>query len=322
LTSPALDPFECGRRQFRGVITAVRLKPSYAVTVLPHRGETRVLSPTTSRVLGASDLDDALGLLARDPVSNVFVAARVDAAGLEPWRLGGELWGYFVDDRLESMCYSGANLVPVEATPEAVPWFAERARRQGRRCSSIVGPADAASRLWGLLQPVWGPAREVRPNQPLMSMRAPSTAVAPDPAVRPVRIDELDVLMPACIAMFTEEVGVSPLSCDGGAMYRARVSELISAGRAFARIEDGQVIFKAEIGAVSPQACQVQGVWVTPERRGRGLSLGGMAAVVAQALRDIAPVVSLYVNDYNRPAWAAYRRVGFIEVGAFASVLF
>ena len=34
--------------------------------------------------------------------------------------------------------------------------------------------------------------------------------------------------------MFTEEVGVSPLTGDGGASYRARVAQLIRAGRAFA----------------------------------------------------------------------------------------
>jgi uncharacterized protein len=73
---------------------------------------------------------------------------------------------------------------------------------------------------------------------------------------------------------------------------------------------------------VTPQACQVQGVWVHPDRRGEGLSVGGMAAVVVIALADIAPVVSLYVNDFNVAARAAYRRVGFTEVGTFMSVLF
>jgi hypothetical protein len=46
-----------------------------------------------------------------------------------------------------------------------------------------------------------------------------------------------------------------------------------------------------------------------------------MAAVVQAALR-MAPVVSLYVNDYNLPARAAYRRAGFSDVGTFMSVLF
>ena len=109
--------------------------------------------------------------------------------------------------------------------------------------------------------------------------------MAPDPELRRVRPSELDVLLPASIAMFTEEVGVSPLGPDGGVAYRARVAELIALGRAFARIEDGQVMFKAEIGAVTPHACQVQGVWVRPELRGQGLAVAGMAAVVNEALR-------------------------------------
>ncbi|WP_411089892.1 GNAT family N-acetyltransferase [Streptomyces sp. 061-3] len=281
-----------------------------------------MLTQTTTRVLEPSDLGAALAILESEPVANAFVTSRVQIAGLDPWRLGGEMWGWYADGRLRSLCYSGANLVPICATPEAIRAFADRARRAGRRCSSIVGPAEATAQLWRLLEPGWGPAREVRANQPLMVTESPAADVTPDPLVRRIRKDEIEVLMPACVAMFTEEVGISPLAGDGGLLYQARVAELIGAGRSFARIEDGKVVFKAEIGAATPQACQVQGVWVAPEHRGRGLSESGMAAVLRYALADVAPVVSLYVNDYNTAARKAYTRVGFREVGAFMSVLF
>ncbi|MET9648641.1 GNAT family N-acetyltransferase [Streptomyces syringium] len=281
-----------------------------------------MLTTTTTKVLEPGDLDAALAVLDREPVANAFVAARVHAAGLDPWRLGGEMWGWYAGGRLEALCYAGANLVPICAGPEAVRAFADRARRSGRRCSSIVGPAEATTELWSLLEPHWGPAREVRAHQPLMVTRAMPADIAPDPLVRRIRKDELDVVMPACVAMFTEEVGVSPLAGDGGLLYQARVAELVGAGRSFARIEDGRVVFKAEIGAATALACQIQGVWVAPEYRGRGLSETGMAAVLGYALREVSPVVSLYVNDYNTAARAAYRRVGFEEVGAFTSVLF
>ncbi|GAA4998781.1 GNAT family N-acetyltransferase [Kitasatospora paranensis] len=282
----------------------------------------RALAAT--RLLDAPDLDDALEVLHRNPVANAFVATRVEAVGLDPWRLGGEMWGWFDEDgRLASLCYAGANLVLVEAGPEAVRAFAERARRQGRRCSSIVGPAEATAALWALLERSWGPARDVRAHQPLMATTAPSAEVTPDPLVRRVLRNEVDTLMPACVAMFTEEVGISPLAGDGGLLYQARVAELVASGRSFARFgEDGEVVFKAEIGAVTAGACQIQGVWVAPEHRGKGLSETGMAAVLDIALREVAPVVSLYVNDFNLRARAAYRRVGFAEVGAFMSVLF
>lgn len=279
-------------------------------------------SATTTRVLEPDDLDAALAVLDRDPLANAFVASRVQTAGLDPWRLGGEMWGWFRDGRLDALCYAGANLVPLSAGPQAVRAFADRARRQGRRCSSIVGPAEPTALLWSLLEPAWGPARDIRANQPLMATREPSAEVAADPLVRRVRREEMDLLLPACVAMFTEEVGVSPLAGDGGLLYRARVAELVTTGRAFARFQGDRVVFKAEIGAVTDRACQIQGVWVAPEFRGRRHSETGMAAVVEHALREVAPVVSLYVNDFNAPARAAYRRVGFTEVGAFMSVLF
>ncbi|NWF28862.1 GNAT family N-acetyltransferase [Streptomyces sp. PKU-EA00015] len=281
-----------------------------------------MLTQTTTRVLDPGELGAALAILESDPVTNAFVTARVQVAGLDPWRLGGEMWGWYADGQLRSLCYSGANLVPVCATPEAVRAFADRARRTGRRCSSIVGPAEPTAALWRLLEPSWGPARDVRAHQPLMVTETIPDDIEPDPYVRRIRKDEMDVIMPACVAMFTEEVGVSPLAGDGGLLYQARVAELVGTGRAFARIEDGKVVFKAEIGAATAKACQIQGVWVAPEYRGRGLSETGMAAVLRYALADVSPIVSLYVNDYNTAARAAYRRVGFREVGAFMSVLF
>ena len=273
------------------------------------------------RILGARDLPATRALLDRDPVAHCFVSSRLAASGMDSWRMGGELWGWEVDGDLQSILHVGANLIPVESTPPARRAFADRARRLGRRCSSIVGNRDEVLDLWSMLESSWGPARDTRPHQPLMAIEG-APLVPPDLHVRRVRDDELDILLPAAIAMFTEEVGVSPVSGGTASAYRARVAETIRAGRAFARIENGAVIFKAEIGAATSAACQVQGVWVTPDRRGTGLAGPGMAAVVAAARRDIAPVVSLYVNDFNEPARRAYRRVGFREVGEFATIFF
>ncbi|MFD5474016.1 GNAT family N-acetyltransferase [Streptomyces sp. NPDC127105] len=282
-----------------------------------------MLTQTTTTVLGPSDLDAALAVLGREPVANAFVASRVQVAGLDPWRLGGEMWGWYENGILTSLCYAGANLVLICATPRAVRAFADRARRAGRRCSSIVGPAEPTAQLWRLLEPGWGPAREIRAHQPLMATDRMPAGIAPDPYVRRIRKDEMETIMPACVAMFTEEVGVSPLTGDGGLLYQARVAELVGSGRSFARLDEyGKVMFKAEIGAATPEACQIQGVWVAPEYRGRGLAGPGMAAVLRYALADVAPVVSLYVNDFNTAARRTYLKAGFREVGALMSVLF
>lgn len=273
------------------------------------------------RVLSGRDLTQAQAVVARDPVAHCFVTSRMRISNLDSWRMGGEMWGWSEDGVLVSLLYLGANLVPVETTPEARRAFADRARRMGRRCSSIVGPADEVLDLWSLLSDRWGPARDVRASQPLLVLD--SDPVLPgDPEVRQVRQNEVDLIMPACVAMFTEEVGVSPYAGGAADAYRARVAELVRHGRAYARIEDGRVLFKAEVGAVSDGVCQVQGVWVDPAFRGQGLAAPGMSTVVQLARRDHARTVSLYVNDFNTVARRVYERVGFRDAGEFATVLF
>lgn len=281
-----------------------------------------VLKYAGARLLDDRDVRSVRAALATDPVMSCMVAARIENGGLDPWRLGGELWGFAdgLQGGLDGLCFSGPNLVPLCGGPAAIRAFADRAARRPRCCSSLVGPVDQVLGLWLELCENWGPAREERLNQPLLVL-AEQPGVPADPLVRPVRPDELESYLPAAVAMFTEEVGVDPRLPDGGAGYRARVMELIAAGRAFARFEAGEVVFKAEIGAMSATVGQIQGVWVHPDWRGHGLAAGATAAVVAR-LQQMGRVASLYVNAYNQPARAAYRRVGFTQVGCFATVLF
>jgi hypothetical protein len=249
------------------------------------------------------------------------VASRIAVAGLSQWRLGAQVWGHGSGSALRSLCYSGANLVPIAATSAALAVFAQRARAQGRVCSSVVGPADAVLPLWSMLESEWGAAREIRACQPLLATSV-APPVPPSPAVRPAIAADLAALVPACIAMYTEEIGVSPVGRDGGAFYREKVAESVRAGRTYVQVEDGRVVFKAELAAVTRTVCQVQGVWVAPDRRGEGLGAAGVAAVTAEALRTAAPLVSLYVNDFNTAALTVYERCGYRRVGTFASVLF
>ena len=273
------------------------------------------------RLLGDTERAAVERVLDRAPYAAAPVAEQVAAHGLEWWRAEARVFGYGPRRQLESVCWLGANVIPVEATPPAVIAFADLAAINPRQCSSIVGPADAVLGFWDRIAPVWGSAREVRACQPLLAVDAPP-AVQADPAVRLVRPDEINALFPAAVAMYTEEVGVSPLADRGEHRYRQRIADLVHARRAYARFIDGRVVFKAELAVVTKHTAQVQGVWVDPAYRGRGLAVTGMASVVRDALRRVAPTVSLYVNDFNEPARRAYARIGFREVGTFATVLF
>ncbi len=274
------------------------------------------------RLLGPDDREAFLALTARDPVVNVFADYRARVTNLEPRWLGGEVWGRFEGDVLVAGCHMGANLVPVQCTSADVAQFAEQALTRVRTTATIVGPHDAVAALWEAVGTRWPSPREARWRQPHLQIDHDSE-VLPDDEVRVTTRDDLAALYPACVAMYTEEVGVSPEAAGGKDFYRARVQQLIARGWSFARFdENGRVIFKAEVACASPYAAQVQGVYVAPDRRGEGLSVSGMAAVVALVRARIAPTVSLYVNEWNTPARACYARVGFTQSAQMSTLMF
>ena len=273
------------------------------------------------RAIDAQSISQLQSLISQDPIRHCLLAARVENGSGGYRNSYSDLLGYFDDGKLKSALLCGANVVPVNTSLIARQEFASVLSRSGRRSSSIVGPASEVLDLWSRLSPSWGSAREVREDQPVLAMREQS-GIRSDDEVRYSTLADLDELVPACVAMFTEEVGVSPNSGGGASAYRNRVAELVSARRSFVRYLGDELVFKAEIGTVGSEVAQVQGVWVKPEYRGKGISVPAMAAVVKYVLADIAPVVSLYVNNYNAPALATYRNVGFEQVDTFATVLF
>ncbi|MHA3703603.1 GNAT family N-acetyltransferase [Jatrophihabitans sp. YIM 134969] len=263
-------------------------------------------------------------LLERHPYAACVLAARIAAAGsLHPARLGGEVLGVR-DPRTRQIlacCFVGGSVVPVGGDVRALAALGRAVGSRQRRATELVGEADTLAALWAQVAPAWGPPRADRWRQPLLVLdRAPR--VRPDPGVRAAVPADLDTYVPAAAAMFAGELGVSPYATGGEAAYRARVAAVVAAGRAFVRTDRrGRVLFKAEIGAVSADTAQIQGVWVDPEFRGQGLGAAGVAAVVVEGLR-IAPAVSLYVNDYNHAARRVYARLGFAEVGTLATILY
>ncbi|MFD9668774.1 GNAT family N-acetyltransferase [Rhodococcus sp. NPDC059968] len=270
-----------------------------------------------AKQLSSRDAAHVLRVLDADPVAACMVAARVEEGGIDPRMIHGELWSR--GGPLESLCFSGANFVPLRGSIDDMRAFADRACRTPRMCSSLVGRAELTLPLWEMLEMDWGPAREVRADQPLLAL-ASTPQCRPDPLVRQVRMHELEKYLPAAVAMFIEEVGIDPRANDGGRGYRRRVANLIAAGRAWARFDDGQVVFKAEVGSVSSRVGQIQGVWVHPMYRGHGFGAAG-TATVAEAVIAEGRIASLYVNSFNTVARSAYARIGFSQVATFATIL-
>lgn len=282
-------------------------------------------------VLGPQHAPQVMDLCAADPAATVFVASRVREGVLQ---VRGHALGWMVGGRLRAMVLCGANVVPVGVDEESVGPLAEHVESRRALSSSVFGTATEVGLLWDRLRPLWGPARDERMDQWSMvtSTRPSSLGVQADPRVRPARPHEVDLLYPAGAAMFTEEIGYAPYQ-GSPARYRAGFVQLVAQGRSFVVIEDGRVVFKADVGSVALGVAQVQGVWTHPDLRGRGLATAAMAGVLEHLLTHGLPgpapgappdpvgTVHLYVNDYNVGARTVYERIGMRRVGTFATVI-
>jgi predicted GNAT family acetyltransferase len=223
------------------------------------------------------------------------------------------LWGAFDDrDELCGVLHVGPNLVPAFEDEAALQALAPAATGL-HLARMVVGERSAVERLWSLVRHDYPAPREVRPRQfvyalePRQLARAPR-AWSPGVARLATRADEEPVLRLSA-AMYTEEMGENPLARDPDG-YRRRVRVLTARGWTYVYDVDGQLQFKMDVGCASGRSAQIQGVYVPPSLRGRGVGTGAMAACCALAF-DRHPNLSLYVNDFNLPAVALYERIGF-----------
>lgn len=285
-----------------------------------------------------SDIEAVIELARRDPVSYVLALTHLED-GLASGALPGEVWAYRNGGELVAACWVGANFIPIfdlalgdgPDHAAALSAFIAAARLTGRRSSSLVGPAQTVLPLWNAVEDLWSPAREVRASQPSMVWdREPQCSA--DRRVRCAEPEDFDALLPASVHMFLEEVGVSPLRY-GSVQYSRRVRELIAERRSFVMlrrdVEPGcqdsagdQIVFKADIGALCNDVAQVQGVWIDPAFRSRGIAAPAMAQVAQVAQEQFGRTISLYVNSYNYRALKAYQTSGFSVVGEYATVMF
>ena len=256
--------------------------------------------------LAEPTLEQVLEFCARDPVERVFLE---DVA-----RRGfGRFVGVADGGSLVSLCHLGANLVP---SGEGCEVFADVASSSASKM--IIGNERAVDELWAAVGHRMPRPRADRPGQPVYAISEP-----PEPGgtgLRPATLDDLEPLVPICAEAHAFELGIDPLERDAEG-FRWRTRAQIADGRSWLWEEDGAIAFKAEASAWTPEAVQIQQVWVDPARRGRGYGARGMRDL-CRLLLTVTPVVTLFVRTENAPAIALYESIGMRLVGRYRSLLF
>jgi hypothetical protein len=257
----------------------------------------KLLDPTTEQVLA---------FCALDPVERVFLED-VARRGL------GRFIGASANGELSALCHLGVNVVP---SGESCGVFARDVGRAAPRM--LIGEAGAVSDLWDSARELLPTPREDRPGQPVFVLREPPPAG--DTGLRPATLEDLELLMPACAAAHEQELGLDPLRRDAEG-FRWRTRSQIEEERSWLWVEEGVILFKAEASAWTPEAVQLQQVWVDPGARRRGYGARGLSDL-CRLLLERVPTVCLFVRSDNDAAIRLYEAVGMRHVLDYRSLLF
>lgn len=268
------------------------------------------------RLLADDDFRDALEFLRRDPLINVYLISRLleertlAATQVVVVRCNGAI--VLVVSLTSNVVLAGDPSLPEDIVATAVGLVAGRILTRLIPVRAIISPSHLVELLWNELRAQLDPPTVVRMNQPVYALQ-PRTAYPDLTTGRYSTLRDLDALVPACAAMHLEEVGIDPLERDA-AGYRERIRELIEQKRSVILTVDGVIASKCEYSAVTPDAVQLMGVWTDPRYRRRGLSRQLLEEVCGHISRR-GKIVTLFVNDFNRPAIALYESLGFERIG-------
>ena len=249
--------------------------------------------------------DQILRFCAGDPIERVFLED-VARRGL------GRFVALAEGRELRALCHVGVNVVP---SGDGCGAFARDVARTAPRM--LIGEAGAVSDLWEEARSLLPRPREDRPGQPVFVIREPPAAG--DTGLRAARLEDLELLMPACAAAHEEELGVDPMRRDPDG-FRWRTRTQIEEGRSWLWVEDGVILFKAEASAWTPAAVQLQQVWVDAQARRRGNGARGLSDL-CRVLLERVPTVCLFVRAENTAAIRLYEAIGMEHVLDYRSVL-
>lgn len=199
----------------------------------------------------------------------------------------------------------GRLVVPVSADADAGREIGAYLRSHAT-IGTLIGAREAVDAIWA----AYGGGRpRLMRAQRMMSVGADDLGPWTSPRLRAATAGDLDEVLVAAARLHREDMGIDPMRHDAAA-FKRRVAERIQAGQTFVIFDDGDLAFKADVGARSSTGAQIEGVYTAPGHRRRGLATGAVGQL-CRTLLGAVRWVTLHVNDDNASAIGLYRKVGF-----------
>jgi len=271
----------------------------------------------TTYALTESGREEVLAFLAERAVHTVCMAGLIRDNGIVSPHNRGTFYGCrSAEGRLEGVALVGHATLVEARTRRAFREFALVAQCT-TRTHFILGEADSVEEFWSHYADAGQPMRRAC-REFLFELRYPLEAGRGGEGLRRATAEDLELIVPVHANLAEDESGVNPLDTDPEA-FRARCLRRIEQGRTLVVIENGRLLFKADIQADTPEVVYIEGVYVNPSERGTGIGRRMMTKLGFELLLRTRRVC-LLANEENERAHAFYRHCGYKLRGVYDTI--
>jgi ribosomal protein S18 acetylase RimI-like enzyme len=276
-----------------------------------------VAAPRTAHALEGSHEAEVLTFLSERPVHTAGMVGFIRDHGLVSPLNRGTFYGCRdAEGRLEGVALIGHAILFETRTVEALASFA-RLARECPRTHMVLGECEKVQEFWRFYSAGDEPAR-LACREVLLEQRWPVAVRDPVAGLRLATLADLELVIPVQAQLAYEESQVNPLERDPEG-FRQRCVNRIEMGRTWVWVEDGRLVFKAEVVSDTPEVIYLEGIWVNPRDRGKGYALRCMSQM-SRGLLQRTRALSILVNERNQVARKLYQRAGYRLSGFYDTI--
>ena len=268
-------------------------------------------------VLLHDDEPEVLEFLSRRPVHTVALVGFIRDNGIvNPLNRGTFYCCRNRAGLLEGVALIGHATLMETTTDRALELFAELAK-ECFTAHMIMGESDRIDYFWRQYEE-GGQDMRLACRELLYELKWPIEIRDRVPGLRQATLRELDLVIPVQAQMALEESGTNPLDKDA-AGFLERCARRIQQGRTWVVVEDGVLLFKADVVAETENMAYLEGIWINPANRGRNVGLRCMSQL-GEILLQRKKSICLLVNEKNSRAHGFYQRAGYKFRGVYDTI--
>jgi len=267
--------------------------------------------------LTEEDRTEVFSFLSERPVHTVCIAGFIRDNGLISPHNRGTFYGCRNSvGRLEGVALIGHATLIEARTDRAMKEFGFVA--QGfQHTHMILGEKDKVEQFWNYYADE-GQDMRLACREMLFELRRAMERRDEVEGLRLATLDDLDQIVPVQAGMAEFECGINPMEDDPEG-FRARCARRIEMRRVWVLEDNGKLVFKADIQADTPDVIYLEGIWVNPSDRGKGIG----RKCLRQLSRDLlsrTKSVCVLVNEDHERAHTFYRMCNFKVRGVYDSI--